>query len=147
MVDTKEKRFLEAYEACHAAFVRYCSAITYGKMDTEDLIQDVLLSAYQHFEKIKELLDLHQSLYPMVIQDGFIKSKKFAVIIEKDKEDLRINGNVVSGDQRTKYQSSISKYKIKPAPFRSIRLTEHQIKVGDFSSEQFTGSSSTIGDY
>ena len=52
-METKEKIFLAAYEDCHEAFVRYCSAIAYGKMDTEDLIQDVLLTAYKNFDKIK----------------------------------------------------------------------------------------------
>ena len=40
---------MEAYEKCHEPFVRYCSALAYGKMDAEDLVQDVLLSAYQRF--------------------------------------------------------------------------------------------------
>lgn len=43
---------MAAYEPCHEAFIRYCSALACGKMDTEDLAQEVLLSAYQHFEKI-----------------------------------------------------------------------------------------------
>lgn len=53
MVNTKQKLFLEAYEQCHEPFIKYCSALAYGKMDTEDLVQDVLLSAYHHFDKIE----------------------------------------------------------------------------------------------
>jgi len=53
MSDSKQVAFLAAYQKCHQPFVRYCSALTHGKMDTEDLVQDVLLSAYQNFEKIK----------------------------------------------------------------------------------------------
>ena len=53
MADPKQLAFLKAYKACHDPFVRYCSALAYGKMDTEDLVQDVLLSAYQHFGKIE----------------------------------------------------------------------------------------------
>ena len=45
---------MEVYETCHEPFLKYCSAITYGKMDTEDLVQDILLSAYQQFERIEE---------------------------------------------------------------------------------------------
>lgn len=52
--NTKQTIFLNAYKSCHEPFVRYCSALTYGKMDTEDLVQDVLLSAYQHFETIND---------------------------------------------------------------------------------------------
>lgn len=48
----KQQAFNAAYAPCHEAFVRYCSALGYGKMDTEDLVQDVLLSAYQHFDSI-----------------------------------------------------------------------------------------------
>ena len=52
-VNSKQKTFLKAYELCHEPFLRYCSALAFGKMDTEDLVQDVLLSAYHHFEKIE----------------------------------------------------------------------------------------------
>lgn len=45
--------FMEAYAPCHGPFVRYCSAVAYGRMDAEDLMQDVLLSAFQHFGQIR----------------------------------------------------------------------------------------------
>jgi len=54
MDEQKHQVFLKAYEPCHESFLRYCSAIAYGKMDVEDLVQDVLLSAYQHFDKIRD---------------------------------------------------------------------------------------------
>ena len=54
MDDQKHQVFIKAYEPCHESFLRYCSAIAYGKMDVEDLVQDVLLSAYQHFDKIRD---------------------------------------------------------------------------------------------
>ncbi|MEM6700570.1 MAG: RNA polymerase sigma factor [Bacteroidota bacterium] len=54
MTAQKQAAFMKAYDGCHDAFVRYCSALAYGKMDTEDLVQDVLLSAYTHFEKIEK---------------------------------------------------------------------------------------------
>ena len=53
MEDSKQRAFMEAYQPCHDAFVRYCSALAYGKMDTEDLVQDVLLSAYHRFDSIE----------------------------------------------------------------------------------------------
>ena len=49
---------MEAYEKCHEPFVRYCSALAYGKMDADDLVQDVLLSAYQRFERIEKKNEL-----------------------------------------------------------------------------------------
>lgn len=54
MVDPKQVAFLKAYQVCHEPFLRYCSAMAHGKMDTEDLVQDVLLSAYRHFDKIEK---------------------------------------------------------------------------------------------
>lgn len=53
---TTDKRtaFMQAYEACHEPFARYCSALAYGKMDAQDLMQDVLLSAFQRFERIEK---------------------------------------------------------------------------------------------
>lgn len=53
-INPKHKSFLEAYDACHDSFVKYCSALCYGRMNTEDLIQDILLSAYKNFDKIKD---------------------------------------------------------------------------------------------
>lgn len=50
----KQKAFMEAYKSCHQPFMRYCSAMAFGKMDVEDLVQDVLLSAYHHFETIQD---------------------------------------------------------------------------------------------
>ncbi len=54
MVDQKQAQFMKAYASCHEPFIRYCSALAYGKMDTEDLVQDVLLSAFQHFDRISK---------------------------------------------------------------------------------------------
>lgn len=54
MPSPKQIAFTQAYESCHEPFIRYCSALAYGRMDTQDLVQDVLLSAYQHFEKIEK---------------------------------------------------------------------------------------------
>jgi len=50
----KQKIFLELYEACHEPFTRYCSALSYGKLETADLIQDVMLSAYKNFNGITD---------------------------------------------------------------------------------------------
>jgi len=52
MKDPKHIAFQEAYQACHEPFLKYCSALAYGKMDVQDLVQDVLLSTYQHFDNI-----------------------------------------------------------------------------------------------
>ena len=46
--------FMQAYTPCHGPFARYCAALAYGRMDVEDLMQDVLLSAFQRFESIRK---------------------------------------------------------------------------------------------
>lgn len=45
--------FMEAYAPCHEPFARYCAALAYGRMDVQDLMQEVLLSAFQQFGKIR----------------------------------------------------------------------------------------------
>jgi RNA polymerase sigma-70 factor, ECF subfamily len=50
--------FMSAYKDCHEPFMRYCSALAYSKMDAEDLVQDVLLSAYQNFDRIEKKSEL-----------------------------------------------------------------------------------------
>ena len=54
MSTDKRTEFMQAYEACHEPFARYCSALAYGKMDAQDLMQDVLLSAFQQFDRIQK---------------------------------------------------------------------------------------------
>lgn len=49
---------MQAYQRCHEPFTRYCSAIAYGRMDAQDLMQDVLLSAFQQYERIEKKDDL-----------------------------------------------------------------------------------------
>lgn len=54
MIKEKQKAFMSAYQPHHEAFMRYCSALAYGKMDVEDLVQDVLVGAYEKFDKIEK---------------------------------------------------------------------------------------------
>lgn len=53
MADSKQTEFMNAYDGCHDRFLRYCSSLAYGKMDVQDLVQDVLVTAYHKFEKIE----------------------------------------------------------------------------------------------
>ena len=53
MIQEKQTAFTQAYNHCQQRFERYCVALAYGKMDAQDLIQDVLLSTYERFEQIK----------------------------------------------------------------------------------------------
>lgn len=50
----KRTEFMQAYQLCHEPFVRYCSALAYGRMDPQDLMQDVLLSAFQQYDRIRQ---------------------------------------------------------------------------------------------
>lgn len=56
MTNTGDQRtaFMQAYQGCHERFARYCSALAHGRMDAEDLMQDVLLSAFHHFDRIEK---------------------------------------------------------------------------------------------
>ena len=54
MTSKEHDNFLALYESCQGPFLKYCAALTNNKMDQEDLVQDVLLSAYVHFGRIKE---------------------------------------------------------------------------------------------
>lgn len=45
--------FMQAYGPCHEPFTRYCTALAYGRMDVQDLMQEVLLSAFLQFDRIR----------------------------------------------------------------------------------------------
>lgn len=54
MNQQKQTLFMEAYASCHDPFIRYCSALAYNKIELEDLVQDVLVTAYEQFENIRK---------------------------------------------------------------------------------------------
>ncbi len=58
MSTDKQTAFMQAYARCHEPFLRYCSAVAYGKMDVQDLVQDVLLSTFQRFDHVEKKEDL-----------------------------------------------------------------------------------------
>lgn len=86
---------MTAYNRCHDAFLRYCSALAYGKMDTEDLVQDVLLSAYHKFEQIN---DKDQLLHYLIRAarnksiSNWRKKKYRAELLEQHTERLTAKG-------------------------------------------------------
>lgn len=59
MPTEKQQRFLSAYAKCHDAFLRYATTVSFGKCDVGDLTQDVMLTAFKHFDGIEEGKLLH----------------------------------------------------------------------------------------
>ena len=91
----KQKLFMSAYEHCHQPFMRYCSALAFGKMDVEDLVQDVLLSAYNHFNTIKDKDKLLHYLIRAARNRSISiirKKKQKTEWVEKHKEHLVSKG-------------------------------------------------------
>ena len=86
---------MQAYQECHEPFLRYCSALAYGKMDTEDLVQDVLLSAWLHFDKIRKKDQFHHYLIRAARNRSISKwrKQKYRVdLIDKHTERLLAQG-------------------------------------------------------
>lgn len=54
MAEKQHEEFLALYKPIHQPFVRYCSNHAYGIMDTEDLVQETILSTMQRFSSIRE---------------------------------------------------------------------------------------------
>ena len=87
---------MEAYAPCHDSFTRYCTALAYGKMEVEDLTQDVLLSAYEHYENIRK----KDQLLPYLIRaaryrsiNNWRRSKFKPELLSKDHEGLNAHSN------------------------------------------------------
>lgn len=90
---------MKAYSACHEPFQRYCSALAYSKMDAEDLVQDVLISAYKHFEKIQKKDNLLHYLIRAAKNRSISvwrKRKKETALMDKHTDRLSARG--VSAD-------------------------------------------------
>ncbi|MFT4778245.1 MAG: RNA polymerase sigma-70 factor (ECF subfamily) [Flavobacteriales bacterium] len=51
---SKQSDFMKEYELIHEGFTRFCSSRCYGIMDTEDLVQESVMVAFDNFEKMRE---------------------------------------------------------------------------------------------
>lgn len=54
MTESKKSAFMNLYQPVHEGFVRYCSARTYGIMETEDLVQETVAIAFERFEGLRD---------------------------------------------------------------------------------------------
>ena len=54
MSTNKNLEFLRLYEPIHTKFIKYCSSIAYGIMETEDLAQEAILTTLLNFSKIED---------------------------------------------------------------------------------------------
>ena len=95
MPNEKQTIFLAAYADCHDAFLRYCTTVAFGKCDVRDLVQDVMLSAFQHFDGIGEGKLLHyliRAARNRSISLGRARRCKVEVLEEQSLERLRSKG-------------------------------------------------------
>ncbi len=83
---------------------------------------------------------LYDNLQELLLNDGFIESRKDFVLIELPENEVWINGQLLTQEEAQAYEQILADYKIKHGPIRMIRMSEHTISVGDFSEWEFTGT-------
>ena len=91
----KQQRFLAAYDQIHEGFVRYCSAIAFGRMPVEDLVQDCLLGAYRKFDELLEPEKLQCYMVRMARNrtvSVWRSSKYKAALTQVQSEEMRARG-------------------------------------------------------
>lgn len=91
----KQREFLAAYAKCHDALLRYCTTAAFGKCDVRDLVQDILLTAFQNFDGIAEGKLLHyliRAARNRSISLGRGRRYKVEVLEEQTLERLRAKG-------------------------------------------------------
>jgi len=91
----KQRAFLTAYADCHDDLLRYCTTVAFGKCDVRDLVQDILLTAFKHFDNIEEGKLLHYLLRAArnrAISLGRGRGCKTEELQERSLERLRAKG-------------------------------------------------------
>lgn len=96
-----------------------------------------VLSVNLKQEKCKKL---HKELYELLLEGGLIETKKDYVLVEISKKSIHINVLELNEVLYEKYSDLFDSYRIKSGPRRQIRMSEHTIRVGDFSRGSFTGT-------
>ncbi|MEO0403352.1 MAG: sigma-70 family RNA polymerase sigma factor [Bacteroidota bacterium] len=54
MSKEKQREFMALYEPIHDGFVRFCSAKSFGVIDTEDLVQETIAITFEKLEKVRD---------------------------------------------------------------------------------------------
>jgi len=54
MKSNTNQAFLDWYEPIHSRFIRYCSTVSYGILETEDLAQEAIIATLQNYDNIND---------------------------------------------------------------------------------------------
>jgi len=54
MRSNTNEAFLNWYEPVHSRFIRYCSTVSYGILETEDLAQEAIMATLQNYHRIND---------------------------------------------------------------------------------------------
>jgi RNA polymerase sigma-70 factor (ECF subfamily) len=54
MPDKPHQEFLQFYKPIHSRFVKFCSSMAYGRMETQDLVQETVLVVMQKWDRIEK---------------------------------------------------------------------------------------------
>ena len=79
MRESVHTEFMRLYTPLHDRFIRYCSNHAYGIMDTEDLVQETILTTMQRFHTLRDpekLLSYMISVANNTVRDQ-LRRKKF----------------------------------------------------------------------
>ena len=94
MENQKHIAFTEAYHTCQKRFMRYCAVLAHGRMEVEDLAQDVLLATYERFDQIKQKDQLIGYLIRTARNrsiDHWRKNRYQTELLEKHAEELSVS--------------------------------------------------------
>jgi RNA polymerase sigma-70 factor (ECF subfamily) len=81
-----QSEFMKHYAPLHDGFTRFCSARSYGIIDTEDLVQESVLAAYSNFDKIRNPKSLMAYLMRVAINHVNSKARRKKFKAEYDEK-------------------------------------------------------------
>ena len=91
MSESPHQEFLDLYKPIHGPFARYCGSHAYGIMETQDLVQESVLQAMQHFGRLREkdkLLYFMMGIANNIVKNHLRRKKFSAVLDEKQLKTL-----------------------------------------------------------
>jgi hypothetical protein len=91
MPDNSHQEFLQFYKPIHSRFVKFCSSMAYGRMETQDLVQETVLVVMQKWDKIQKkdsLLAFMVGTAGRILQNQGRKSRR-ETGLDAEKDSLR----------------------------------------------------------
>ena len=139
MNSSKQKEFLELYNPVHSQFIRFCRAISGNVEDSEDLVNDTVLTVFTQLEKIVNKESFKSYLFSTASNINRMRFRRVKFKASFEPHELN---QIIDGQQNPEIQADFSiiydKMMLLPQKYRETLILFHisDLKIDEIQKIQ-----------